>query len=446
MNHYCARIDFGGKTKIVFRLRAPAEVGRGTKENIILKDKDIADFKNFFHSLKLPIETPTGSGNMSIKYKNAGELWLEHSNHLRFNGIVFDPRALERRMEGKNSDPASDDWLNLFKGWKVSKYMAAKLAWQLYNRFLRPDLDNVLYYDVRPIAGWYHLEFVDKSNLHLYADSKVGDIVTVYTALPGNPHVPGPPWKYNPFWPEHLKLIEQLHSYNFCYFFRNVPDKYRGMDLSDVPEDPDERAHFFLDLWFGRPDEPAAEAGVSAAPILQWIWHCLARKNSELYNYIMNWLSSWRQMITDAPDTCLVMRSECGSGKSSFVSMLGSLVGTDYYRAVNDAEDVLGYFTSELGNILLLFLDEVKISNESQVRKLKQLLTSDDVRVRRMQSNAAQERKFFGVIMAGNTHQLLPADPGERRFVFLELPMAVSNCKNYLCKFISSIRFLLIFN
>jgi hypothetical protein len=436
MNHYYARIDYGGKSRVICRLRAPPEISRGTKGNIIFDIKDLADFKNLFSSLKLPISTTNSAGNTTTKMKAAGDIWLEHSGHLRFNDLVFEPRALERRLAGQAYDPASDDWLNIYKGWNITRYYAAKLHWQLYYRKLRPCVDDErIYVDVKPLIGWYHLEFVDKSNLVDYPTAKIGDIVTVYTALPKSPYALGPPWKYNPFWTDHLPLITDLGNHNFNYFYRHLPEEYKDIDEESLPDDYDERQAFYIDLWFGRKTVPCPEAGISVAPILQWIWHCLARKDVEVYNYIINWLASWRQMTSDAPDTCLVMRSECGTGKTSFVSMLGTLIGSDYYMAANDADDILGYFTEDLSRFLLLFLDEVKISKDEQVRKLKQLLTSESARVRRMQSNATQKKKFFAVIMAGNTHQLLPADPGERRFVFLELPMAVSNCKNYLCKF-----------
>ncbi len=435
MNHFYAHLHYGGDSRVICRIKAPVDFSEGTKGNITHDIKKLADFKNLFLSLSVPISTTNSAGNVSVKMMNAGEFWLKHPHHLQFNDVVFAPRTLERRLAGKPYDKVADDWLNLYKGWATTQYFAAKMHWKLHFRKIRPGIDERIYVDVKPLIGWYHLDFVDKSNLLDYPEAKIGDIVTVYSALPGNPYAIGPPWKYNPFWPDHSALIARLGNYNFNWFLRHRPEEYKDLDEDDIPSDEGERESFYIDLWFGRKTVPCPEAGISMAPILQWIWHCLARKDVDVYNYIMNWLAAWRQMISDAADTCLVLRSEVGTGKTSFVSMLGALVGNDYYMAANDAEDILGYFTEDLSKFLLLFLDEVKITKDDQVRKLKQLLTSSNARVRRMQSNATHKKKFFAVIMAGNTHQLLPADPGERRFVFLELPMAVSNCKSYLCKF-----------
>lgn len=435
-NHIFAVIQGGGKVRVIYRYYVPADISRGSMGGITYEVKELADFKNLFTALKIPISTTNSSGNVTaLKMRNAGELWLEHKDHLVFTNMTFNPPLLENRMSKQTYDKAADNFLNIYKGWKVTRYQAAKCHFQVYHRKLRPLMDEKMYVDIKPYCGWYHLEFVDKRNIANYPETSVGEIVTVYSALPGNPFVSGVPWKYNPNWPEHRARLEELNQFYACaYFTRKLPDEYSHIDEADLPEAGPERLELYFDFWFGRKNVPCAEAGVSAAPILQWIWHCLAHRSSEVYYYIMNWLASWRQMITDAPDTCLVLRSECGTGKTAFVSMLGALVGSEYYHAANDAEDVLGYFTEDLSQLRLLFLDEVKITNEKEFSKLKQLLTATSARVRRMNTNAKQMPKYFAVFMAGNPHQLLPADPGERRFVFLELPSTLSNCKNYLCK------------
>jgi len=185
-------------------------------------------------------------------------------------------------------------------------------------------------------------------------------------------------------------------------------------------------------LWFNNPHQPAQGCGMSVAPILHYIYHCLANSQEKIYNYLMNWYSCWRQMREGGPGTSLVQRSPPGTGKTNMVHALGVMAGKAAFYETVDATDITGNFTANLERVLLLHLDEFKCADQAQMNKLKHLVTGTAVRQRQMQVNVTQVRKFFSTIISANMYMVLASDAGERRFVFLEMPAGLPGCKQYI--------------
>lgn len=223
--------------------------------------------------------------------------------------------------------------------------------------------------------------------------------------------------------------MKALAEVNFGYYYTVPPPGLEGL----VEEEGAAGAKQIFNLWFGRKDQPAMDAGISVAPILHYIYHALANGHEDTYIYLMNWFASFRQMVNlHGNTTCLVLRSPPGTGKSSFVHSLGTMLGNGMFFETNDCTDVTGYFTAELREKILVHLDEFKYKDQEGMNKLKHLITGGEVRQRRMQKDATNYAKWFSTIISANEYQVLLSEPGERRFVFLELPKSLAGSKQYL--------------
>lgn len=86
---------------------------------------------------------------------------LFYQEQLTFMDIVFCPRSFMLKVTADPAYDANEDkFLNQFAGLSVQPEEAARFHYHLYMRKVRPD--RVLYVDVRPMCGWFHLVFVDR--------------------------------------------------------------------------------------------------------------------------------------------------------------------------------------------------------------------------------------------------------------------------------------------
>lgn len=403
------------------------------------RKSDLKDVIIYFHRKVYCRDPNEAEEGKPAKPMEMGKLWSESGQRLTFHNEIFDPQLYYLKLnQDPQYDPRHDESMNTFKGIAVSPARAAKFHHQLYYRLIRPIYDpyEKQYFDRRPCAGWFHPIFVDRSNFtffnDLFDDIKIGDIMTQYHAIPERPYARGPAWMKNPFWEEdHLPLQLKLREYNLNYYFEVPPKK---LAFNVMSTDPKEREEEIFNMWFNNPHQPYHDAGPSVAPILQWIWEALCGGcNEENYSFIMKWLATWRTTFEPGGvTTALILRSAPGTGKTSFVKMLGAMIGERYFMETNDTTDIFGYFTTSVDEKLLLFLDEFKVNKPDDMRKLKALATGTHVRQRAMQRDAVQVKKWFSTIMCANKYMVLFAEPGERRWVFLELPDSLCGCKNYL--------------
>lgn len=435
MNHFVAHVIGRGKTYFVIRQSDSS----GKKPVCLDRKTDQKDMMIYFSRKVVCREPNEAEEGKPAKPIEIGKIWLESPHRLRFHCEVFDPQTYHRKLQKHPSyNPSHDEELNTYLGWAVDKSAAAKYHHQLYRRLIRPihDLYEKQYFDRRPLAGWFHPIFVDRSNISffkdLFDDVAIGSIITQYHALPNSPYARGPAWMHNPHWEEdHLPLQLKLRNYNMNYYFTVPPKSLADNVMSTNNAD---REQEIFNMWFNNPHQPYHDAGPSCAPILQWIWEALcAGEKEDLYLYLLNWLAFWRKNLEPGGNTtALVLRSNPGTGKTSFVKMLGTLVGESYFLETNDCTDITGYFTTSLEQKLLLFLDEFKVAGPDAMRKLKSIITGTHIRQRQMQSNATNVKKWFSTVICANKWMVLNADPGERRFVFIELPDQLCGTKNYL--------------
>lgn len=423
MNHFFCHIIGDRKSVYIHRQVRPVEIAGGAPITLDVKDSK-EDFRSIFAHHTVFFDGEEGGTSK----KTMGDIWLSHPDQLTFSSRVFEPNSFYKKLSAApDYDEGMDDYLNEFMGWQISPEEASRYHYQLYAQ--RRQIPRSPYVDLRPACGWFHLEFIDRQNASEFPDHKLGRLITVYTGLPGRPTARGPPWMRNKHWETgHYPLQVRLGEYNFGHYFLDVPPDCSTADLANW----DNREEGCLSMWFNRVHNPALDCGVSVAPYLHFIYRAICAKDMQLYEYVMSWMAKWRRMGGPYNHTTLCLRSSPGSGKNMFVYALASMLHRVNFAEISSVDEALGNFTLPFSKLMLLFMDEMRCNSEAMAGKLKSLITSNQVRERRMRVDASYVKKHFSCIMSSNLDKYLHADPKERRWVFLQMAEQVCGCSNYL--------------
>jgi hypothetical protein len=151
------------------------------------------------------------------------------------------------------------------------------------------------------------------------------------------------------------------------------------------------------------------------------IWCC---GDEERYKYVMCWFASMIQRPEIKVGTAILLKSRPGRGKNIVVDFIGKkLLGKQLYAYCNDIEQVIGRFNGILMNKLLTCCDE--ISNYGGAHrsndKLKSLITEEQINIEHkgMEMITIDDRNRY--IFLTNNDWPIKVEPGDRRYVCLEL-------------------------
>lgn len=174
---------------------------------------------------------------------------------------------------------------------------------------------------------------------------------------------------------------------------------FQGWDLMQEPVDPRSSPQPFLDF---------------VAKIFP---------SKVVYDYVLNWIAH----IFQCPDerltgTCLCILSRIqGSGKSTLMEVLLNLLGRYGMKINNPKQQLFDNFTHAMEHHLLLAIDDSDSSAlREKVEDFKNLITSDDARIRELYS---PERTIFSnvrFLLISNNTSVINLEEGSRRFSVLE--------------------------
>jgi hypothetical protein len=157
------------------------------------------------------------------------------------------------------------------------------------------------------------------------------------------------------------------------------------------------------------------------AKLLAILWCC---GDNERYQYVMSWFASMIQRPEIKVGTAILLKSRPGRGKNIVVDFIGEkLLGRQLYAYCNDIEQVIGRFNGILMNKLLTCCDE--ISNYGGAHrsndKLKSLITEKQINIEHkgMEMITINDRNRY--IFLTNNDWPIKVEPGDRRYVCLEL-------------------------
>ncbi|MBW1924211.1 MAG: toprim domain-containing protein [Deltaproteobacteria bacterium] len=148
----------------------------------------------------------------------------------------------------------------------------------------------------------------------------------------------------------------------------------------------------------------------------------IARRNEELFKYVVEWMA-WKvqHLGKRRSEVALVLRGPRGAGKGCFVQGFGRIFGKHFIHVTNQ-NHVVGRFNSALKDALLVYVDEGFWAGDKQAEGvLKGLITEDVVNIELKGKDLFQVRNHANFIIASNNNWVVPAGPLERRFCVIDV-------------------------
>lgn len=198
------------------------------------------------------------------------------------------------------------------------------------------------------------------------------------------------------------------------YHWKSRPT-YTGRDFLP-PGGPETLAPDILNLWRGWPYKPGPG---SCDLFLRHILDVICSGEQNLYDWILTWMAHLVQKPYEKPGTCIVLKSDEGTGKGIFAKGLVKLCGVHGVR-LGDEGQLTQTFNAHLQNRLLVFADEVTWGGRKMVEgTLKGMVTDEDRMYQPKGIDASPGRDFSRLIIAGNKSWQVPASTSARRWQVL---------------------------
>lgn len=143
----------------------------------------------------------------------------------------------------------------------------------------------------------------------------------------------------------------------------------------------------------------------------------------EASEYLLNYLAHMIQRPDRLPSSAIILQSEeQGTGKTTFMDMLRTLLGRRYCDTTADASTVVGQFNSSAMGKVLLHLEEAVAPNDRVVEsKVKALITNETMTYNAKGLAAVQGRNYARVFMTSNAQQVAHLTRHDRRMFVLNV-------------------------
>jgi phage/plasmid-associated DNA primase len=208
-------------------------------------------------------------------------------------------------------------------------------------------------------------------------------------------------------------------DYAFNYWFtseaRNV---FQGITFQ--PDKPS-RHGGKINLWVKPEVHGIKGKGGSCQPYLDFIKEIICNGNEKHYNYLLDWMADVIQDPTVKKGTAVAIVGKQGTGKGTFCSIFGELLG-QHYKHVTDKK-FLGGFNGILQDAILINVDEVcfREGEHSKADTLKSYITEPVISIEEKFKNELQLPNYTRFIFTSNHKDALPIDGDDRRMNIFEI-------------------------
>lgn len=154
---------------------------------------------------------------------------------------------------------------------------------------------------------------------------------------------------------------------------------------------------------------------------LEHVRHNLCQDDPVLYEYLIKWAANMVQNPGEPGQTAVVLRGAQGTGKGTFATVLGSLLGR-HFMHVSNPSHLVGNFNSHLRDCVVLFGDEAFYAGDKRHESvLKTLITENLLTVEAKGVDVEVANNCVHLIMASNESWVVPAGLDDRRFFVLDV-------------------------
>lgn len=158
--------------------------------------------------------------------------------------------------------------------------------------------------------------------------------------------------------------------------------------------------------------------------LLSHVENILVNKNTDHYNYVINWLAHIIQKPAKKTGVSIIFYSLKGTGKGIFLNFLTKkLFGPKYSHSLNTLGKLTRKFNGKLSQKQLVHIDEAKSFSESarsESEILKNIITEPTLDVELKGREVETQPNYINVIMATNNIDSIKLTPDQRRFTVFE--------------------------
>jgi putative DNA primase/helicase len=154
-------------------------------------------------------------------------------------------------------------------------------------------------------------------------------------------------------------------------------------------------------------------------PFINHINEVICNKDIVAGQFVIGFLAHMLQKPNEKPSVAIVMKSVEGTGKGTMFEPLKKILGA-YAVQVNGAYQLTGRFNSVVANKLLVFADEVDLTDGRTADKLKGLISEPRLSLERKGIDPIQVPNLCRFIFASNHETVIKAGNRERRYLVLE--------------------------
>jgi len=176
--------------------------------------------------------------------------------------------------------------------------------------------------------------------------------------------------------------------------------------------------HF--NLWSGF----AVEPGVGKADLYyDHLYYNVAQGDSDIYEYMLNWMADAVQRPGVRPGVSIVLRGGSGVGKGAAIEHFCMLFGIGRHALqVSNIKHVVGSFNAHLANCLVLYADEAFNTRDKNHEAILKTLITEKVRVVEFKGkDAFQMPNFTRLMMSSNKKWIVPMEVDDRRFFITDV-------------------------
>lgn len=158
--------------------------------------------------------------------------------------------------------------------------------------------------------------------------------------------------------------------------------------------------------------------------VLFHIWFVLCNRDKELFDRFNAFFARILVRPCDQDRQFLVLSGLMGAGKTNFINYLGTHLfgeGTLYQYCGGGSDRLVGKYTGQFENSVLVALDEATFRKDVTVQNALKSICTDRLRTTEQKFQESRLiRNFLHIVFMCNDPMGLPVEPGDRRYIFCE--------------------------
>jgi len=192
-----------------------------------------------------------------------------------------------------------------------------------------------------------------------------------------------------------LKIVMKPHEKTSD----DVYNLWTGYDYKNTKDYDIEKIQYFLDH-------------------IKNIW---ANGDEEIYEYLLNWISQIIQKPEKKTQTCVVLKSIEGVGKTIILELLGKIMGDSYFDTVTKMTDALGRFNKSLERKILVNFNETNWGGDKKMAgTFKSLITDNTIKIEGKGVESYTTDNLINCIITTNEEWIVQVSSKDRRFFLIE--------------------------